>query len=120
MRPPQARTQPTDVDALPTHVLVNGKGVEVHISPVGAVIERINIPDRSGQHTDVVLGFDQKTPYAVSTTCSRGHTLACRSPCCLHDVIVVGPPLLHAADRQWELLRHHRGPLCEPHRLRNL
>lgn len=74
-----ARTQPTNVEALPTHVLVNGQGVEVHISPVGAVIERINIPDRSGRHTDVVLGFDKKTPYAVSTAARlvHIHTSAC-------------------------------------------
>jgi galactose mutarotase-like enzyme len=57
--------QSADVEALPTHVLVNSKGTEVHISPVGAVIERINIPDRTGKHTDIVLGFDKKTPYAV-------------------------------------------------------
>lgn len=59
--------QQQDVEALPTHVLVNSKGVEVHISPVGAAIERLNVPDRSGRLTDIVLGFDKKTPYAVSS-----------------------------------------------------
>lgn len=54
------------MEALPTHVLVNSRGVEVHMSPVGAAIEQLNVPDRSGKLTDVVLGFDKKTPYAVS------------------------------------------------------
>ena len=60
------RSRADDVEALPTHVLVNSQGVEVHISPVGATIERLNIPDRNGVPTDIVLGYDKKTPYAVS------------------------------------------------------
>lgn len=69
--------QAAEIEALPTHVLVNSKGLEVHISPVGAAIERINVPDRSGRLTDVVLGFDKKTPYAarLCVTAPRMHVL---------------------------------------------
>lgn len=67
------------MEALPTHVLVNSKGTEVHISPVGAAIERLNVPDRNGKLTDIVLGFDRKTPYAVSYGRILSDEVACIS-----------------------------------------
>lgn len=51
---------------LPTHVLQGPGGLEVHIRPLGAVIQRLIVPDRDGNLEDIVLGFDDMEPYAVS------------------------------------------------------
>ena len=50
---------------LPTHVLQGPDGMEAHISPLGAVIQRLVVPDARGVLEDVVLGFDSIEPYAV-------------------------------------------------------
>lgn len=47
-------------------ILKNHRGVEAHILPYGAIVQRLTVPDRSGRPTDVVLGFDTLTPYEVS------------------------------------------------------
>lgn len=47
-------------------ILKNHRGVEAHILPYGAVVQKLTVPDRSGRSTDVVLGFDTLTPYEVS------------------------------------------------------
>ena len=49
-------------------VLRNGHGVEVHVLPTGASIQKLLLPDRSGTLADVVLGFDTETPYADGTS----------------------------------------------------
>lgn len=46
-------------------VLRNANGVEVTILHVGATIQRLLVPDRRGQVSDVVLGFDDVEPYKV-------------------------------------------------------
>ncbi|KAK9909437.1 hypothetical protein WJX75_002259 [Coccomyxa subellipsoidea] len=38
--------------------------MEVHISPLGGVIQRLFVPDIEGNLEDVVLGFDDMAPYA--------------------------------------------------------
>ena len=40
-----------------SYVISNG-GLEMHVLPTGAVIQRLFVPDKSGRHADVVLGFD--------------------------------------------------------------
>ena len=54
-----------DVRHLPMHVLQGPDGMEVHISPLGGVIQRLYVPDVEGNLEDVVLGFDDMAPYAV-------------------------------------------------------
>jgi hypothetical protein len=46
-------------------VLRNSDGVEVHITPVGASIQRLIVPI-AGAKRDVVLGFNKPSSYAVS------------------------------------------------------
>lgn len=52
-------------DKLRSFVLKNAKGVEVHITPVGAAIQRLLVPDKHRQVADVVLGFDRASTYAT-------------------------------------------------------
>ncbi|KAL3151876.1 hypothetical protein ABBQ38_012837 [Trebouxia sp. C0009 RCD-2024] len=49
-------------------ILKNHRGVEAHILPYGAVVQKLTVPDRSGRSTDVVLGFDTLTPYEDGTS----------------------------------------------------
>uniref|UniRef100_A0A383V4H7 Aldose 1-epimerase n=1 Tax=Tetradesmus obliquus TaxID=3088 RepID=A0A383V4H7_TETOB len=51
-------------DALETIALSNRDGVEVHITPVGASIQRFVVPVQ-GQKLDVVLGFNKASTYAT-------------------------------------------------------
>ncbi|KAL4421637.1 hypothetical protein ABPG75_010928 [Micractinium tetrahymenae] len=41
-------------------VLRNSDGMEVHILPVGASLQRLLVPDAAGQLADVLLGFDSE------------------------------------------------------------
>ena len=66
-------------------ILKNRHGVEAHILPYGAIVQKLTVPDRSGRPTDVVLGFDSLTPYQVT------HSV-------LHD-----PVFLHHASRLYLL-----------------
>jgi hypothetical protein len=52
-------------NAFPVYVLRNNKGVEAHITPVGATIVKLLVPDKSGKLADVVLGFDDLGMYLV-------------------------------------------------------
>jgi hypothetical protein len=52
-------------DVLETIVLSNRDGVEVHITPVGASIQRLIVPVQE-KKLDVVLGFNKASTYAVS------------------------------------------------------
>ena len=49
-------------DALRTIVL-RAPGIEVHVSPFGATITRILVPDRDGVVADVALGYDDLASY---------------------------------------------------------
>jgi hypothetical protein len=60
-----------DLKHLPLHVLRGPDGMEAHISPLGAVIQRLYVPDAQGNLEDVVLGFDSMEPYAV-LLCAAG------------------------------------------------
>ena len=53
---------PTDTRKL---TLTGPQDVELHILPVGAVVQRLYVRDRSGERRDVALGFDTVTPYEV-------------------------------------------------------
>ncbi len=46
-------------------VLRNAAGMEVHVWPVGAAIQKLVVPDRAGRLADVVLGFDDVVQYQV-------------------------------------------------------
>jgi aldose 1-epimerase len=54
------------LDKLEAVVLKNRDGVEVHITPVGASIQRFILPLGQGERRDVVLGFNKASTYAVS------------------------------------------------------
>ncbi|CAK0761389.1 hypothetical protein CVIRNUC_002855 [Coccomyxa viridis] len=49
---------------LPIHILTGPGGLEVHISPLGGVIQRLLVPDRDGKLEDIVLGYDDIEQYA--------------------------------------------------------
>ena len=51
---------------LETYILHGLNGLEVHISPLGAVIQRLYVPDVCGDVVDVVLGYDDLEAYLVS------------------------------------------------------
>jgi aldose 1-epimerase len=48
------------------YVLKNNKGVEVHITPLGAIIVKLLVPDRNGKVDDIVLGYEEPASYLVS------------------------------------------------------
>ena len=58
------------LEELPTYVLRNTKGVEVHVRPLGALIQKLLVPDitGNGECEDVVLGFDELLPYKDGTS----------------------------------------------------
>eukprot|EP00216_Chloropicon_sp_CCMP2111_P002025 CAMPEP_0198235658 /NCGR_PEP_ID=MMETSP1446-20131203/1539_1 /TAXON_ID=1461542 ORGANISM="Unidentified sp, Strain CCMP2111" /NCGR_SAMPLE_ID=MMETSP1446 /ASSEMBLY_ACC=CAM_ASM_001112 /LENGTH=366 /DNA_ID=CAMNT_0043916953 /DNA_START=31 /DNA_END=1131 /DNA_ORIENTATION=- len=56
------------LDDLPTYVLKNAQGVEVHIRALGALIQKLILPDKHGCRSDVVLGFDSLGPYEDGTS----------------------------------------------------
>merc|ERR1711977_261708 len=56
-----------DVEKLERYVLKNDKGVEVHVRPLGCLIQRLILPDQKGNKTDVVLGFEKLIPYTDSS-----------------------------------------------------
>ena len=47
-------------------MLKNSKGMEAHVIPYGCIIQKLLVPDRNGNLTDVVLGYDTLEPYLVS------------------------------------------------------
>lgn len=50
-------------------VLHNKKGVEVHITTIGGVIQKLLVPDRQGKVADVVLGFESPSDYVDPKQC---------------------------------------------------
>lgn len=46
-------------------VLKNANGVEAHVLPTGACVQRLLVPDRDGKVTDVMLGFEDVEQYKV-------------------------------------------------------
>lgn len=51
-------------DSTDLYVLTNAKGMEVTLTNYGARIVSVMVPDREGNLTDVVLGFDNVAEYA--------------------------------------------------------
>lgn len=49
-------------------VVLKAGGLEVHVSPLGATLRRVQVPGRDGAAADVVLGFDGDAPYADGTS----------------------------------------------------
>lgn len=49
-------------------IILKQGDVEVHILQLGAVIQKLIIPDRAGNLKDVVLGFDEIEPYKDGTS----------------------------------------------------
>lgn len=56
---------PPQTQKLEPFVLKNRNGIEAHILPYGAIVQKLVVPSRSGSPTDIVLGFDNLTPYQV-------------------------------------------------------
>mmetsp|Transcript_26051 Transcript_26051/g.56870 ORF Transcript_26051/g.56870 Transcript_26051/m.56870 type:complete len:407 (-) Transcript_26051:662-1882(-) len=50
-------------EQLPLFPLKNSKGMEVVISPIGAAIVKMIVPDKKGKKADVVLGYDNVETY---------------------------------------------------------
>ena len=57
----------------PSYILKNGS-LEVHVSGMGGIIQRLFVPDRNGKKADIVLGHDDLADYLVR--CRHVH---CRS-----------------------------------------
>jgi hypothetical protein len=58
----------TIYDELPILILNNTNGMQVHLSPVGATIQKLLVPGSTpGSLVDVALGHDNITLYTVST-----------------------------------------------------
>ena len=50
-------------------ILKNESGMQVHISQVGCAIVKLIVPDKQGNHADVVLGFDSPDQYLNCSPC---------------------------------------------------
>ena len=59
-------------------MLRNAAGVEVHVWPVGAAIQKLVVPDRAGRLADVVLGFDDVVQYQVRSALFQSQSLFCQ------------------------------------------
>ncbi|KAK9811514.1 hypothetical protein WJX72_005126 [[Myrmecia] bisecta] len=57
------------------YVLKNKQGLEAHILPVGAVVQKLLLPDRHGNLDDVILGFATEEPYKDGTSPYFGATI---------------------------------------------
>ena len=44
-------------------VVIKARGIEVHVSPFGATVTRVVVPDATGALGDVVLGYDRLASY---------------------------------------------------------
>jgi aldose 1-epimerase len=53
--------------AVALYTLTNAKGMQVSITPWGATVVSIMVPDRNGKFGDVVLGFDNVEGYRANT-----------------------------------------------------
>ena len=71
----------------PLYVLRNA-GLEVHISAMGGIIQRLYVPDRNGKIDDIVLGHDTLDDYLVRTArriaCHKDSTRSTTGHSC-HD-----------------------------------
>ena len=58
---------------LETYILSAPNGLEVHISPLGGIIQRLYVPDMNGELEDVVLGYDELDAYLVRCNYALQH-----------------------------------------------
>src|SRR5260370_42075843 len=58
----------TDGTSIDLYTLTNRNGLEVQITNYGGAVVSIRTPDRSGEMTDIVLGYDQPQGYVDDTT----------------------------------------------------
>lgn len=65
-----SRRPPSWYEALPVFRLKNKKGMEVHITPIGAAITQLIVPDKHGKKSDVVLGYDDVETYVKGDPCT--------------------------------------------------
>ena len=56
-------------------ILKSRQGFEVHILTLGAVVQKLLVPDKKGVFSDVVLGFDTLGPYKVAYFWTPPHPL---------------------------------------------
>lgn len=47
--------------------LINAKGMQAHILPIGATVQRLIVPGQDGVAEDVVLGYDDPNVYQVDS-----------------------------------------------------
>eukprot|EP00798_Chlamydomonas_sp_ICE-L_P019318 gene19318-25970_t len=57
-------------ETLPVFSLKNKKGMEVHITPIGASIVQMIVPDKNGKKADIVLGYEDVESYVKGTPCT--------------------------------------------------
>nr|QOL01218.1 putative extracellular protein TR9_026 [Trebouxia lynnae] len=53
---------------LEEYVLTNPNGLEAHILPYGAILQKLIVPDYDGVLRDIALGFDHLEPYENGTS----------------------------------------------------
>lgn len=59
--------QTPDGTPVELYTLRNSKGAEADIMTYGGIVQKLKMPDRSGNYTDVVLGFDSLNGYTSDT-----------------------------------------------------
>lgn len=95
----------TPLGMLEAYTLTNDSGASVQLSPVGAGITRVVVPDRDGRMADVALGYEDladyfydgpcagKTPGRYANRIARGHLVVDGR---LHQLAINnGPNALH-------------------------
>jgi len=71
----EAFGQLTDGRDIPRYTMTNRAGAKVRLMPYGAAVLSIEVPDRSGQLVDVVLGFDTAAEYQTDNSPYFGLTV---------------------------------------------
>lgn len=95
------------------YTLTNRNGLLLKVSDFGAVITELHVPDRAGAFADVVLGFDDLSEYAKSTTPYFGATVGRVANRIEGAVLELdgrryplfannGPHHLHGGERGWD------------------
>jgi aldose 1-epimerase len=59
--------QTPDGTPVEIYTLCNSKGMEAKIMTYGGIVTSLKTPDRKGQYSDVVLGFDTLAPYTADS-----------------------------------------------------
>lgn len=75
----------------PVFVLKNGTGCTVELSPIGASITRLVIPDKKGKKADVVLSYDCPSELVVREGCPCSSSLCHFPHCRSHRAVTIMP-----------------------------